>query len=108
MVQLRAKQLVKLDTVLERVFPEFRTVFPALGTKSARAVLARWPTPAALRSAAEADLIAAVEHASRRRVNAAKVATLRRLAGGSIGVADPLDAAASPFGRWSLMSTIST
>jgi transposase len=69
MIQLRAKQLVKLDTVL-------------------------WPTPALLRGAAEADLIAAVEHASRRRVSPAKVATLRRLAGESIGVADPLDAAA--------------
>ena len=94
MMQLRAKQLVKLDTVLERVLPEFRTVFPALATKSARAVLARWPTPALLRGAAEAELTATIEHASRRHVSPAKIATLRRLAGESIGVADPLDAAA--------------
>jgi transposase len=94
MMQLRAKQLVKLDTILERIFPEFRRAFPSLSTKSARAVLARWPTPALVNAAALADIVAALEEASRGRVTTAKAEQLRALAAESIGVADPLDAAA--------------
>ena len=94
MMQLRAKQLVKLDTILERIFPEFRRAFPSLSTKSARAVLARWPTPALVKAAALEDIVAALEEASRGRVTTAKAEQLRALAAESIGVADPLDAAA--------------
>lgn len=94
MMQLRAKQLVKLDTILERVFPEFRHSFPSLSTRSARAVLAQWPTPALVQSAPLADVVTALERASRGRVSAVKAEHLRALAAESIGIADPLDAAA--------------
>jgi transposase len=86
--------LVKLDTILERIFPEFRRAFPSLSTKSARAVLARWPTPALVKTATLAEISAALEQASRGRVSTAKAEQLRVLAAESIGVADPLDAAA--------------
>lgn len=94
MMQLRAKQLVKLDTILERVFPEFREAFPSLSTRRARALLARWPTPALVRQAARADLVAVLEQASRGRVSTAKAEQVQALAAESVGVTDPLDAAA--------------
>lgn len=94
MMQLRAKQLVKLDTILERVFPEFRQAFPSLSTRSARAVLAQWPTPALVRRAPLTEVVTALEQASRGRVSTAKAEHLCALAAESIGIADPLDAAA--------------
>ena len=94
MMQFRAKQLVKLDTILERLFPEFRAAFPSLSTRSARAVLARWPTPALVAAAPLADVVSVLEQASRGRVSTAKAEQLRALAAESIGLADPLDAAA--------------
>ena len=47
-IELRARQLTELQTVLDPLFPEFAAVFSDLGSPSALAVLARWPTPAAL------------------------------------------------------------
>ncbi|GJG88110.1 hypothetical protein tb265_32910 [Gemmatimonadetes bacterium T265] len=47
LVELRARQLVKLGALLDRTFPEFRPAFGKLGSTSALAVLARWATPAA-------------------------------------------------------------
>lgn len=47
LVELRARQLVKLSGVLDRLFPEFRAAFGKLGSASALAVLARWATPSA-------------------------------------------------------------
>lgn len=93
MMQLRTQQLVRLDTVLERIFPEFRQAFPSLSTRSAQAVLARWPTPALIGAASQAEIAATLEQASRGRVGAAKAEQLRALAAESVGVADPLDAA---------------
>lgn len=46
-VELRARQLVKRNGVLDRLFPEFRATFGKLGSASALAVLARWATPSA-------------------------------------------------------------
>lgn len=94
MVELRARQLVKLGAVLDRSFPEFRAAFGKLGSASALAVLARWATPAALGAADQGEVAAVLARASRGSLGAAKAAGLRALAAASAGVADPLDAAA--------------
>lgn len=94
MIELRARQLVRLGAVLDRTFPEFRTAFPKVGSTSALAVLARWATPAAL-GVVPADALAAVlARASRGSLGAAKAAELQALAAASVGVRDPLDTAA--------------
>lgn len=94
MVELRARQLVKLGALLDRCFPEFRPAFAKLGGASPLAVLARWATPAALGAADEAELAGVLARASRGSLGAAKAAELRALAAASAGVPDPLDAAA--------------
>ena len=94
MVELRARQLVKLGALLDRTFPEFRAAFAKLGGASALAVLARWATPAALGAADEAELAAVLARASRGSLGAAKASELHALAASSVGVPDPLDAAA--------------
>jgi transposase len=94
MIELRARQLVKLGAVLDRSFPEFRGAFAKLGGAGALAVLARWPTPAALGVADAGEVAAALARASRGMLGAAKAAELQALAAESTGGADPLDAAA--------------
>jgi transposase len=95
MVRLRAQQLIKLDAVLERIFPEFREVFSSLSTKSAQAVLARWPTPRLLLHASAEEITAVLQQARCRRVSPDLAQALLRQAAGSIGLADPLDASAA-------------
>ena len=95
MTRLRAQQLIKLDSVLERLFPEFRQVFSHLGTKSAQAVLARWPTPRLLGRTCAAEITAVLEQARRRRVSPAVAEDLLRRAAESVGIEDPLDASAA-------------
>ena len=99
LVELRARQLVKLGALLDRTFPEFRAAFGQaarrkLGSASALAVLTRWATPATLGATDEAEVVAVLERASRGMLGAAKAAELRTLAAASAGVPDPLDAAA--------------
>ncbi len=94
MVELRARQLVKLSGVLDRLFPEFRAAFGKLGSASALAVLARWATPAALGAADEAEVAAALAQAGRGMLGTAKAAELQALAATSAGLPGPLDAVA--------------
>lgn len=94
LVELRARQLVKLSGVLDRLFPEFRAAFGKLGSASALAVLTRWATPSALGAADEAEVTAVLARASRGMLGAAKAAELRALAATSAGLPDPLDAVA--------------
>jgi transposase len=94
MIELRAQQLVRLGAVLDRSFPEFAAHFADLGSKTALAVLARWPTPAALAQVAESELVTVLRHASRGHSGADKATALRAAAQASVGIADPLDAAA--------------
>jgi transposase len=94
LVELRARQLVKLGALLDRTFPEFRAAFGKLGSASALAVLTRWATPAALGAADEGEIATVLARASRGSLGAAKAAELRALATASAGVPDPLDAAA--------------
>ncbi|CAA9296306.1 MAG: hypothetical protein AVDCRST_MAG40-62 [uncultured Gemmatimonadaceae bacterium] len=94
MVELRARQLTKLGTVLEPLFPEFAGAFADLGGPSALAVLARWPAPAALAQARASDLTRVLHAASRGHLGAAKARELRERAAASVGVADPYGASA--------------
>jgi transposase len=94
MIELRARQLTKLGTVLEPLFPEFAAAFADLGSPSALAVLARWPTPAALVRARASELTRALHAASRGHLGAAKARELRERAAASVGVADPYGATA--------------
>ena len=94
MVELRARQLVKLSGVLDRLFPEFRAAFGKLGCSSALAVLTRWATPAAFGAAGEGEVAAVLAQASRGMLGVAKAAELQALAATSAGLPDPLDAVA--------------
>jgi transposase len=94
MVELRARQLVKLGSVLDRLFPEFADAFGKLGSASALAVLARWATPAALGTTDRGEVTAVLTRASHGLLGAAKAAELQALATASAGVPDPLDATA--------------
>jgi transposase len=94
MIELRARQLTKLGTVLEPLFPEFAGAFSDLGSPSALAVLARWPTPAALAHTRPSELTRALHAASRGHLGAAKARELRERAAASVGVADPYGATA--------------
>ena len=94
MIELRARQLTKLGTVLEPLFPEFAAACSDLGSPSALAVLARWPAPAALAAARPSELTRVLHAASRGHLGAAKARELRERAAGSVGVTDPYGAAA--------------
>jgi transposase len=94
MIELRARQLVKLGAVLDRLFPEFRDAFGKLGSTSALAVLTRWPTPERLAAADVSEIAAVLGRASRGSLGAAKAAELHARALTSTGLRDPLDAAA--------------
>lgn len=58
------------------------------------AVLAHWPTPAALAAVDSSELTLVLQQASRGHTGAAKATALQQCAAASVGVADPLDAAA--------------
>jgi transposase len=92
MIELRARQLTKLGTVLEPLFPEFAAGFSDLGSPSALAVLARWPTPAALAVARPSELTRVLHTASRGHLGAAKAGELRDRAAASVRLADPYGA----------------
>jgi transposase len=95
MIELRARPLTKLGTVLEPLFPEFAAAFSDLGSPSALAVLAvlaRWPTPAALAAARVSEIARVLRRASRGHVGVEKAAELRTRATTAVGVADPYGA----------------
>ena len=94
MVELRARQLTKLHTVLDPLFPEFAALFSDLGSPSALAVLARWSTPAALAQARASEVTRVLHAASRGHLGAETARELRTCAAASIGVVDPYGAVA--------------
>jgi transposase len=94
MTQLRSSQLTKLGTVLDALFPEYAPCFASLGSPSALAVLARWPTPAALAQARPSEVTRVLHAASRGHLGASKAHALREAAAASIGVSDPYGATA--------------
>ncbi len=94
MTELRARQLTKLHTVLDPLFPEFAAVFSDLGSPSALAVLARWPAPAALAHARASEVTRVLHTASHGHLGAATARELHACAAASVGVVDPYGAAA--------------
>ena len=94
MIELRARQLTKLGTLLEPLFPEFAAAFSDLGSPSALAVLARWPTPAALAQARASEVTRVLHAASRGHLGAAKAGALRAQAAQSVGLTDAYGATA--------------
>ena len=94
MIELRARQLTKLHTVLDPLFPEFAAVFSDLGSPSALAVLARWATPAALAQARASEVTRVLHAASRGHLGADTARELRGCAAASVGVIDPYGAGA--------------
>lgn len=94
MIELRARQLTKLHTVLDPLFPEFAAVFSDLGSPSALAVLARWSTPAALTQARASEVTRVLHTASRGHLGADTARELRTCAAASVGVVDPYGAGA--------------
>ncbi len=95
MVELRARQLTKLHTVLDPLFPEFAAVCSDLGSPSALAVPARWPTPAALAQARASEVTRVLHAASRGHLGAETARELRTRVAASVGVVDPYGAAAT-------------
>jgi transposase len=95
LTELRARQLVRLRSLLDRAFPELSAHVAGLGGKGALALLARWPTPALLAAADPAELGAVLRQASRGAWGAAKAEALLALARSSVGTADPYDATAT-------------
>ena len=94
MIELRARQLTRLGTLLEPLFPEFAAAFSDLGSPSALAVLARWPTPATLAAARGSDLTRVLHAVSRGHLGAATARELRERAAASVGITDPFGATA--------------
>jgi transposase len=91
LTQQRASELVRLHGMLAVAFPEFAELFK-LSTKSARALLLRWPTPQALVKAASLEEVTALlRQTSRGRMGQAHAEALLRAAQGSVGVPDPHD-----------------
>src|SRR5881398_502832 len=91
LIQQRASELARLHGMLAVAFPEFPEVFK-LTTKSARALLLRWPTPQALaQNASLEELAALLRQTSRGRMGNAHAETLLRAAEASTGVPDPHD-----------------
>jgi transposase len=91
LIQQRASELVRLHGMLSVAFPEFAELF-TLSTKSARAVLLRWPTPQALvQNASPEELTALLRQSSRGRMGQAHAEALMQAAQGSVGVPDPHD-----------------
>lgn len=89
LIEQRTKELVRLKTILSVVFPEFEEEFD-LTTKSAQAVLLRWPTPEwLLQEASLEELGGLLRKASRGRSGVAKAERLLQRARESTGVPDP-------------------
>ena len=82
LIQQRASELARLHGMLSVAFPEF-TDFFTLSTKSARAVLLRWPTPQALlKDGSPEELTALLRQTSRGRLGKTHAEALMQVARG--------------------------
>ena len=77
----------RLLTILDRVFPEYETVFSDVFIKSSRALLQQATTAAEFAEADLSELSAVLQHASRGRLGAAKAAAVQAAARDSLGLA---------------------
>jgi transposase len=98
LIEQRSREVVRLKAILAMVFPEFEEVLEVT-TRSARAVLSRWPTPEVLlREASPEEITALLRGVSRGRFGAKKAEALLQAARDTTGVPDPHDGSAAVIG----------
>lgn len=76
----------KIISVLDRIFPEFPTVFANCFGKTALHLITQYPTPEELGSLSLSKLEKTIKKLSRRGLNKTKIEKLHRLASNSIGI----------------------
>ena len=78
----------KTVAILDRVFPEYETLFDSVFCKTALAVLTKYPTPDKLSRAQLGKLTEVLQKSSNGRFGEWKAREIKELARGSFGVAD--------------------
>ena len=78
----------KAVAILDRVFPEYETLFDSVFCKTSLAVLAKYPTPDKLSRAQLGKLTEVLQKSSNGRFGEWKAREIKELARGSFGVAD--------------------
>ena len=78
----------KAVAILDRVFPEYETLFDSVFCKTSLAVLAKYPTPDKLSRAQFGKLTEVLQKSSNGRFGEWKAREIKELAHGSFGVAD--------------------
>ena len=78
----------KTVAILDRVFPEYETLFDSVFCKTSLAVLAKYPTPDKLSRAQLGKLTEVLQKSSNGRFGEWKAREIKELAHGSFGVAD--------------------
>lgn len=87
LTQARARMKNQLRAILDEVFPEYQqeSLFANLFGASSLAVLRRFPTPACLLAAPEAELVSLLKQSSRGRLGEERAQQLRQAASRSVG-----------------------
>lgn len=78
----------KIVAILDRVFPEYETLFDSVFCKTSLAVLTKYPTPDKLSRAQLGKLTEVLQKSSNGRFGEWKAREIKELARGSFGVAD--------------------
>ena len=78
----------KTVAILDRVFPEYETLFDSVFCKTSLAVLTKYPTPDKLSRAQLGKLTEVLQKSSNGRFGEWKAREIKELARGSFGVAD--------------------
>lgn len=76
----------KIISVLDRIFPEFPTVFANCFGKTAMYLIAKYPTPEELSSLSLPKLEKTIKKLSKRGLTKTKIEKLHHLAGNSVGI----------------------
>lgn len=81
----------KIISVLDRIFPEFPTVFSNCFGKTAMHLISKYPTPEELSSLSLSKLEKTIKKLSKRGISKNKIKELHRLANNSIGIKTGVD-----------------
>lgn len=92
-VQERIRYKLRLQTLLDRYFPERAAVFKDISGKASLAVLKQFPFPEDINNVTREELIAVMSNATHKRVGKAKAAELINAAQDSIGIQEGLNSA---------------
>ena len=92
-VQEQIRYKLRLQTLLDRYFPERAAVFKDVSGKASLAVLKQFPFPGDINNATREELIAVMSNATHKRVGKAKTAELINAARDSIGIQEGLNSA---------------